>query len=72
MANKKSGSWLSMLLIAVFAAGFVAFIAWGSFSEPSRILIATASTFVVVFIALLILRLLQKDDDVKPGVPRLK
>ena len=72
MANKKSGSWLSIFLISVFAAGFVAFIAWGSFSEPSRILIAAAITFVVVFVALLILRVLQKDDDVKPGVPRLK
>lgn len=72
MANKKSGPWLSMVVIAILAAAFVAFIAWGSFTDPSRILIAAAITFVVVFIALLILRLLQKDDDVKPGVPRLK
>ncbi|MEY3405937.1 MAG: hypothetical protein RLZZ556_9 [Actinomycetota bacterium] len=50
----------------------MAFIAWGSFSDAGKILIAAAITFVVVFVVLLILKLLQKDDDVKPGVPRLK
>ncbi len=72
MANKKSGSLLSIFLISLFGAAFVAFIAWGSFSDAGKILIAAAITFVVVFVVLLILKLLQKEDDVKPGVPRLK
>lgn len=72
MAGKKSGSLLSTILISLVSAVFVAFIAWGSFSDGGKILIAAAITFGVVFLALLVLRLLQKDDDIKPGVPRLK
>lgn len=72
MANRKSGSILSMLVISLLASAFVAFIAWGSFNDTGRILIAGLITFVVVFIALLILKWVQRDDDVQPGVPRLK
>lgn len=72
MANRKTGSILSLLVISLLASAFVAFIAWGSFNDTARILIAALITFVVVFITLLILKWVQRDDDVQPGVPRLK
>lgn len=72
MASNRKGSFLPMLVISALAAAFVAFISWGSFTDPARILIAAAIAFVVVFLVLVVLRLIQKEDDVKPGVPRLK
>lgn len=72
MVSKKSGSLLSMIVISALAAAFVAFIAWGSFNDVTRIFIAAGITFAVVFVSLFVLRLTQKDDDVVPGVPRLK
>jgi O-antigen/teichoic acid export membrane protein len=72
MAKNKTGSWISIFVISLLAAGFVSLIAWGSFGEIGKILITGLIAFAVVFFALVVLRLLQKDDDVKPGVPRLK
>lgn len=72
MVVKESGSWVSMMVISVLAAAFVGFISWGTFNDAIRICLAAGITFVIVFSTLLLLRLIQKDDDVTPGVPRLK
>ena len=60
MAKNKSGSLLSFFVISLLAAGFVSLIAWGSFGEIGKILVAGAIAFAVVFLALVILRLLQR------------
>ena len=72
MPKNNPTSISTMFVIALVCAGFVAFIAWGSFSDPIRVLLAAVITFIVVLVSLILLRLFQKDDDVKPGVPRLK
>ncbi|NDC48368.1 MAG: hypothetical protein EBZ61_04700 [Micrococcales bacterium] len=72
MAKTKGTSMTSVLVIALVSSAFVSLIAWGSFTDPIRIVIAAGITFVTVFVGLLLLKVFQKDDDVKPGVPRLK
>ncbi|NBW72837.1 MAG: hypothetical protein EBR26_00260 [Microbacteriaceae bacterium] len=72
MPKNSATSISAIFVISLVCAGFVAFIAWGSFSDPIRIFIAAAITFIVVLVSLILLRVFQKDDDVKPGVPRLK
>jgi len=72
MAKSKITSIGSIFVISVVCSIFVGLIAWGSFDDPLRIFIAAGITFVAVLVSLLILRAVQKDDEVVPGVPRLK
>ena len=61
-----------MLLLSLVASAFVGAIAWGSFDDLSRVAIAAGITFVVVLVGFLVLNWAAKDDNVKPGEPRLK
>jgi hypothetical protein len=72
MAKSKSTSLRSMLTLALAAAGFVGAIAWGAFDDMTRVYIAAGITFTVVLVGLLLLNWAAKDDNVKPGEPRLK
>lgn len=72
MAKSKSTSLKSMFVFSLVAAGFVGAIAWGAFDDMNRVFIAAGIAFVVVLSGLLLLNWAAKDDDVKPGEPRLK
>lgn len=73
MAKKKSPTSLrSILVLAFVASTFVSAVAWGAFDDPMRVLIAFGITFTVVSVGLSVLNWAAKDDDVKPGVQRLK
>jgi len=73
MAKKKSPTSIkSISILALVASAFVAGITWASFDDQIRTLIATAGTFVVVFVGLLLLNWFSKEDDFEPGKPRLK
>lgn len=70
---KSKSPFRNVFAISVVATLFVAVIAWGGFHDVLRVAIACAITFVVVFVSIFLLKLVQKDDpDVKPGQPRLK
>jgi len=63
----------NVLVVSLIASLFVAAIAWGSFQDINRVFIAAGIAFVVMFVTVMVLKLVQKDDpDVKPGQPRLK
>jgi hypothetical protein len=72
MAKGKSTSWKSMIVLALIASAFVAAIAWGAFDDLSRVAIAAGITFVVVLLGFAALNYAAKDDNFKPGEPRLK
>jgi hypothetical protein len=72
MAKGKSTSWKSMIVLALIASAFVAAIAWGAFDDLSRVAIAAGITFVVVLLGFAALNFAAKDDNFKPGEPRLK
>jgi hypothetical protein len=73
MAKKKSATSIkSIAILALVSAAFVAGITWASFDDQIRTVIATAATFVIVFLVLTLLNWFGKDDDFKPGEPRLK
>jgi energy-converting hydrogenase Eha subunit C len=70
---KSKTPFKNVFVISVVATLFVAVIAWGGFHDVLRVEIACAITFVVVFVSIYLLKVVQKDDpDVKPGQPRLK
>ncbi|MFM8927806.1 MAG: hypothetical protein ACKOFA_06410 [Rhodoluna sp.] len=72
MPKNKTTSVASVLTISALSAVFVGFIGLGSFNNPIRVAIAAGITFVAVLVSLLLLRAFEKDDEVKPGTPRLK
>jgi hypothetical protein len=72
MAKGKSTSWKSMIVLALIASAFVAAIAWGAFDDLSRVAIAAGITFVFVLLGFAALNFAAKDDNFKPGEPRLK
>lgn len=72
MAKTKSTSLKFMIILALVAAMFVSAIAWGAFDDLIRVAIAAGITFVAVLVALSLLNWAAKDDNVKPGEPRLK
>jgi hypothetical protein len=72
MAKGKSTSWKSMIVLALIASAFVAAIAWGAFDDLSRVAIAAGITFVIVLLGFAALNFAAKDDNFKPGEPRLK
>jgi hypothetical protein len=72
MAKGKSTSWKSMIVLALIASAFVAAIAWGAFDDLSRVAIAAGITFVIVLLGFAALNYAAKDDNFKPGEPRLK
>jgi preprotein translocase subunit SecG len=72
MAKTKSTSVKSIIISALVASAFVSAIAWGAFDDLTRVAIAAGITFVVVLLALSLLNWAAKDDNVKPGEPRLK
>jgi hypothetical protein len=72
MAKTKPTSFASMIVVSLVASAFVAGIAWGAFDELSRVAIAAGVTFVIVLAGIAILNWAAKDDNVKPGEPRLK
>lgn len=73
MAKAKSAtSFKSMFVLSLIAAAFVGAIAWGAFDETIRVALAAGITFVVVLVGFLVMNWVAKDDDYKPGEPRLK
>ena len=72
MAKGKSTSWKSMIVLALIASAFVSAIAWGAFDDLSRVAIAAGITFVIVLFGFAALNYAAKDDNFKPGEPRLK
>ena len=72
MAKSKSTSLRSMIVLSLVASLFVAAIAWGAFDDLTRVGIAAGATFVIVLFGFLALNWAAKDDNVKPGEPRLK
>ncbi len=72
MAKGKSTSWKSMIVLALIASAFVSAIAWGAFDDLSRVAIAAGITFVIVLLGFAALNYAAKDDNFKPGEPRLK
>ena len=61
-----------MIVLALIASAFVAAIAWGAFDDLSRVAIAAGITFVIVLLGFAVLNFAAKDDNFKPGEPRLK
>jgi len=61
-----------MIVLALIASAFVAAIAWGAFDDLSRVAIAAGITFVIVLLGFAALNIAAKDDNFKPGEPRLK
>lgn len=72
MSRNKPTTLKSMIVLALVAAVFVAAIAWGAFDDITRVFIAAGITFAVVLFGFLALNWAAKDDNVKPGEPRLK
>lgn len=70
--NKSATSIKSIAILALVSAAFVSVITWASFDDQIRTVIATAATFVIVFLVLILLNWFGKDDDFKPGESRLK
>ncbi len=61
-----------MIVLALIASAFVSAIAWGAFDDLSRVAIAAGITFVIVLLGFAALNYAAKDDNFKPGEPRLK
>ena len=62
---------VSMIKLSLVATVFVAVIAWGSFRDVNKVLIACGITFMIAIVSAWLLSFV-KSDDVKPGQPRLK
>lgn len=61
------------LIVSLASAIFVGLVAWGSFDDLIKVVLSAAITFVTLFVGILILRAVGKEDEaVKPGSPRLK
>jgi hypothetical protein len=73
MANKNAFSTVkSMLIFSVIATVFVTAISWASFDDFARVAIAGGLTFVICMGGLAVLNWVSKEDETKPGTPRLK
>ena len=69
--SKQKVKLASMIKLSLMATAFVAVIAWGSFRDVTKVLVACGITFVIAILGAWLLSLV-KSDDVKPGQPRLK
>ena len=58
--------------LGLAAAVFVGIITWGAVQDSLRVLVAAGVTFGTVLFGFLGLNALAKDENVKPGEPRLK
>lgn len=58
--------------LGLAAAVFVGIITWGAVQDSLRVLVAAGVTFGTVLFGFLVLNALAKDENVKPGEPRLK
>jgi hypothetical protein len=69
---KKATSLLSMAKLGLVAGIFSGIIAWGALRDLNKTLFVSGATFVIVSLGFLVMNSLTKDEDVKPGEPRLK
>jgi len=72
MPKTNKASMKNLLILSLVSALFVLVIAFASFDNQTEVFISAGITFVVVFLVLLLLRALTKEDNFKPGEPRLK
>jgi hypothetical protein len=69
---KKATSLLSMAKLGLVAGIFSGIIAWGALRDLNKTLFVSGAAFVIVSLGFLVMNSLTKDEDVKPGEPRLK
>lgn len=73
MAKAKSAtSLLSMAKLGLVAGVFSGIIAWGALRDVNKTLFVSGAAFLLVSIGFLVMNALAKDENVKPGEPRLK
>ncbi len=72
MPKSNKVSVKSLLGLSLASSLFVLVIAFASFDNPTEVFLSGGITFVIVFLVLLLLRALTKEDNFKPGEPRLK
>jgi hypothetical protein len=69
---KSATSLLSMAKLGLVAGVFSGIIAWGALRDVNKTLFVSGAAFLLVFIGFLVMNALAKDENVKPGEPRLK
>ncbi|NBR65262.1 MAG: hypothetical protein EBT65_04900 [Actinobacteria bacterium] len=69
---KSATSIYTIVKLGLAAAVFVGIITWGAVQDSLRVLVAAGVTFGTVLFGFLVLNALAKDENVKPGEPRLK
>jgi len=73
MAKAKSAtSLLSMAKLGLVAGVFSGIIAWGALRDWNKTLIVAGLAFLIVSVGFLVMNALAKDENAKPGEPRLK
>ena len=61
-----------MAALGLVAGVFSGFIAWGVLRDLNKTLIVAGLAFLIVSIGFLVMNALAKDENAKPGEPRLK
>ena len=61
-----------MAKLGFVAAVFAGIITWGALRDLNKVLFVSGATFIIVAFGFLAMNWLTKDEDVKPGEPRLK
>jgi len=61
-----------MAKLGLVAGVFSGIIAWGALRDVNKTLFVSGVAFLLVFIGFLVMNALAKDENVKPGEPRLK
>jgi len=69
---KSATSLLSMAKLGLVAGVFSGIIAWGALRDVNKTLFVSGAAFLLVSIGFLVMNALAKDENVKPGEPRLK
>jgi len=61
-----------MAKLGLVAGVFSGIIAWGALRDVNKTLFVSGAAFLLVSIGFLVMNALAKDENVKPGEPRLK
>ena len=61
-----------MAALGLVSGAFSGFIAWGALRDLKKTFIVAGLAFLIVSVGFLVMNALAKDENVKPGEPRLK